>query len=276
MKAQADFPIGKVIVVSIILLVLASAAMNSIAVISAGHRGVLLTWGKVENRILDEGISFITPFMNQVVVMSVQTEKYSTEASSASSDLQIVSTEVTVNYRIKSERVNYVYQQLSMDFEDRVIQPAVQEVVKASTAQFTAEQLITQRPMVKSVIEESLKEKLSMISENSLEVQSVSITDFDFSPQFNTAIEAKVTAEQQALKADRDLQRIKIEAEQKIAMAQAEAKSIEIQSKALRDNPDILRLRWIEKWNGLLPQFLSTGAEGNDLILSLPTGTEVS
>jgi prohibitin 2 len=242
--------IGLLIVVFIVL----SAIIGSFATIPAGHRGILLSWGKVEPRILPEGISFIIPYLNQVVPISVQTQKYSTKADAASKDLQVVTTEVTLNYRLDESEVNSIYQTLGLSYEDKVIQPSIQEVVKASTARYTAEELITKRELVKKDIEDALTLRLS--SFKGILPQMMSITDFDFSPDFNAAIELKVTAEQQALKAQNDLVRIKVEAEQRIAQVTAEAQAIKIQAEALKSNPQLIALEWVRKFDGHLPNTL--------------------
>jgi len=271
-KEQEINPIkylAKPIALFVVAFIVISTIFGSIAAIQAGHRGVLLTWGKVEDRILPEGISFVTPYMNQVVEMSVQTMKYSADATSASKDLQDVMTQVTLNYHIKSTSVNSIYQNLGKNYEDKVIQPAIQESVKASTALFTAEELITQRPLVKEKIENAVKERMVNYS---IYVETISITDFKFSTQFTQAIEAKVTAQQQALQAENVLKRIKIEAEQAVAMAEgqaqsrikvatAEAEAIRIQGEALKNNPELLRFTVITKWNGLLPQYLGNSGD---------------
>jgi regulator of protease activity HflC (stomatin/prohibitin superfamily) len=269
----------RLIALMVVVVIVPTTIMGSIVTIQAGHRGVLLTWGKVEDKILPEGISFVTPYMNQVVEMSVQTMKYSADATSASKDLQDVVTQVTLNYHIKPTSVNSIYQNLGKNYEDKVIQPAIQESVKASTALFTAEELITQRPLVKEKIENAVKERMVAYSIN---VETISITDFKFSTQFTQAIESKVTAQQQALQAENVLKRIKIEAEQAVAMAEgqaqsrikvatAEAEAIKIQGDALKNNPELLKFKYLERWNGLLPQYLGCGGD-NDLILSIPEG----
>lgn len=264
---------AKLIAIFVVAVLLVSTIMGSIATIGAGHRGVLLTYGKVEDRILGEGLSFITPFINQVVPMSIQTQKISSLESSASEDLQDVSTEVTLNYKLDSLEVNKVYQELSLEFEDRIIQPAITESVKSSTAKFTAEELITKRALVKEEIEKTLIERIGKFG--GIVVQSVSITDFRFSPEFTNAIEAKVTAEQNALKAENDLVRIKVEAEQRIAIAQANAEAIRIEAIALKENPDLLTMRYIEMmastWDGVMPAFLMSGDSGSNFLLGLDT-----
>jgi regulator of protease activity HflC (stomatin/prohibitin superfamily) len=277
MKAQIGHSVGIIIAVFIIVVVVASVVLGSIATVGAGHRGVLLTWGKVESVVLGEGISFITPYVNQVVQMSVQTQKYSASASSASKDLQDVSTEVTLNYRIEANRANWIYQNLGLDYENRIIQPAIQEAVKASTAQFTAEELITQRPIVKAKIESALKDRMLNYS---IIMETVSITDFKFSPSFSQAIEAKVTAQQLALKAENDLQRIQVEAQQAVAQAQgqanatitkavAEAQAIRITGEALKENPQLVQLEWVKRWSGTMPNTLIIGGQTPSLILPI-------
>jgi len=268
MKGQPSVSsMAKLVTGGIAVIVVLSLVLGSIAAIAAGHRGVLLTWGKVEDRILPEGISFITPYVNQVVVVPIQTQIYKATASSASADLQIVTTEVAVNYHLEPARVNKIYQNLGLDWEARVIQPAIQEAVKASTAQYTAVDLIGKRPIVKEAIDIALKDKLSPYG---IVVETDYITDFKFSPDFEAAIEAKVTAVQLAQKAENDLARIKIEAEQRVAQAKGEADAISVQSQALKENPQYINLQWVNKWDGILPNMLIIGGDGNTPSLILP------
>lgn len=256
---------AKLFGILIIVIIAIATVFGAFAFIGAGHRGVLLTYGHVEDRILPEGVSTITPFVNQVVSISVQVLKFDGIATSASKDLQDVSTQVTLNYHLQAEKVNKIYQTLGLDWESRVIQPAIQEAVKASTAQFTAEELITKRPLVKDAIEVSIKEKLIPFG---IIADTVYITDFKFSPQFTNAIESKVTAVQLAQKAENDLERIKIEAQQRVVQAQGEADAIAVQSRALNQNPQYIDLQWVNHWNGVLPTTLIVG--GNSPTLLLP------
>lgn len=233
---------------------------GSIYTVSAGQRAVLLTFGKPDTNTIVEGLHFKLPFVQQIVKMDVQTQKYDNKASAASKDLQTVSTDVTLNYYISPERVPEIYTKVGVTYQDKVIQPAIQEVVKAITAQYTAEELITRRPEVKDKIDIALRERMATWG---IIVQDILITNFDFSPSFNTAIEAKVTAEQNALAARNKLEQIKYEADQRIAAATGEAKAIEIQARAIQANggKEYVQLQAINKWNGVMP--LVTG--GNSL-----------
>jgi len=147
---------------------------------------------------------------------------------------------------------NKIWQEVGKNYNSRIIAPSIQEAVKAVTAKFTAEELITKRETVKDQIKENLAERLL---ERDILVDEFNIIDFSFSAAFNDAIEAKVTAEQLKLKAARDLERIKIEADQKIAEAGGKAQAIKIEAEALRANAQVVELRWIEKWDGKTPAY---------------------
>jgi len=230
--------------------------------IGAGERGVVLNFGAVQEAVLDEGLHFRIPVMQVVIPVDVKVQKSESEAAAASADLQDVSSKVALNYHIIPDKANIVYQSLGINFKERIIDPAVQEVVKAVTAKYTAEELITKRPAVSDAMKTTLTERLLA---NNIAVDAFSIVGFSFSKIFMEAIESKQTAEQLALKARRDLDRIKIEAEQKITAAKAEAESLRLQRANI--SADLIELRKIEanikaieKWNGILPQVTGAGA----------------
>lgn len=230
--------------------------------IGAGERGIVLNFGAVQNKVLDEGMHFRMPIMQQVIIMDVKVQKAQTDASSASSDLQDVTLSVALNYHIIPDKANAVYQNIGLSFKERIIDPAIHEVTKAVSAKYSAEELITKRPSVSTAMKEALSEKLEA---SFIAVDAVSIVTFSFSKVFMDAIEAKQTAEQHALKAKRDLDRIRIEAEQTIAAATAEAEALRLQK--MNISPDLIELRKIEanlkaieKWNGILPQVTGAGA----------------
>ena len=187
-------------------------------------------------------------------------QKAEASCSSASKDLQTVSSTIAVNYKVLNGYSASVYKNIGMDYESVIITPAIQECVKAVTAKFTAEELITNRQNVGDQMMDLLKEK---IGEYGIEIQIFNITAFDFTDEYNAAIEAKQTAQQNALKAQQDLQRIKVEAEQTIAKAQAEAEAYRLKSEQL--TPEILISNYIEKWDGKLPTMVS-GDGGNMMI----------
>jgi regulator of protease activity HflC (stomatin/prohibitin superfamily) len=230
--------------------------------VGAGERGVVLNFGAVKENVLGEGLHFRVPIMQQIALMDVKVQKAVTDAASASSDLQDVTSSVALNYHVIPDKANLVYQTIGVQFKERIIDPAIQEVMKAVTAQYTAEELITKRPAVSAAMQETLTKRLLAYN---IAVDAFSIVTFSFSKVFTEAIEAKQTAEQLALKAKRDLERIKIEAEQKITAATAEAESLRLQRANISTDLIELRkveanLRAIDKWNGILPQVTGSGS----------------
>lgn len=249
-----------VIIGGIILFLL--FAFKPWAQVGAGERGIVQNFGAVQNTVLGEGIHFKIPIMQTVILMDVKIQKAITDAASASSDLQDVDLSVALNYHVIPDKANIVYQSIGVEFKARIIDPAIQEVMKAVTARYTAEELITKRPAVSTEMKDALTSRLL---ESNIAVDAFSIVSFSFSKTFTDAIEAKQTAEQNALKAKRDLDRIRVEAEQTIAAATAEAEALRLQK--MNISPDLIELRKIEanlkaieKWNGILPEVTGAGA----------------
>lgn len=241
------------LVLAVILII---GLLNPFVIVGAGQRGVITTFGAVQNKVLGEGLHFRIPFIQQVVKMDVQIQKTQTEAAGASKDLQDVHMTVALNHHIIPEMAPWVFQVLSVAYGDRIIAPTIQEVVKAVAAKYTAVDLITQREKVRQEMKLLLRNRLA---ESSIKVDDMAIVNFKFSKGFTQAIEAKQMAEQLALKAQRDLERVKIEAEQKVTQAKAEAEGLRVQKANI--TPELLRLRQIEvtmkaveKWDGHMPK----------------------
>jgi len=279
-KLNASMPGGaKIVLLAIIVLVIIGVvASSSVKIVDAGNRGILTHWNAVDltNPPLDEGIHFVIPFQDDVVQMEVRTLKYDTSTRSASQDLQTVQTTVTVNYHPDTERVHFLYKEIGLSYENRVIQPAIDETVKQVSANYNAEELITKRPLVKADIENAIRDRLNQFY---IETEVISITDFEFSPLFAKAIESKVEAEQKAQKAENDLIRIEVEARQleaqavglaaaNIAEAQGEAEAISIINNALSNNPFYLEWLKTQAWDGKLPLVVG---EGGTPFIAIPT-----
>jgi len=243
----------KKITTRIIIGVLAlTLILGTFGTIGAGERGILLQFGAVKDKVFNEGLYFKIPFIQSVVKMDVKIQKDEVPASASSKDLQIVTSKVAINYHLSPNKVNSIWQDVGRDYNSRIIAPSIQEAVKSVTAKFTAEELIVKREEVKDQIKINLAERLI---KNNIVVDEINITAFDFSQAFNEAIEAKVTAEQLKLKAEMDLERIKIEASQRVAESEGKATAIRIEAQALSANPRVVELRWIEKWDGKTPTY---------------------
>ena len=277
------------VIIGFIMVIVVLAA--SVKIVEAGHRGVLLNFGAVDTSAsLNEGIHFVVPFRDNIVQLEVRTQKTVENAASASRDLQDVSTQVALNYHVDPNTAQVLYQQLGFDYANRVIAPAIQESVKQVTARFNAENLITNRETVKGEIENQIKQRLAAYN---IDVETISITEFQFSEQFRRAVESKVEAEQRALQATNDLRRIEIEAQQakaravgeqqaniaqaegvrqaNVLKAQGESEAIKIIDVQLRENPRYLEWLKTQRWDGVLP-LVTGGGEGATPFIEIPAG----
>jgi regulator of protease activity HflC (stomatin/prohibitin superfamily) len=256
-KQKGKMGLGKAkIAIGIVIIIILILILNPFVMVGPGERGVVLNFGAVQPVVFGEGLHFRIPLVQTVIKMDVRVHKSQTDAESVSKDLQDTHSTIAVNYHILPDHANWVYQNIGGDYKNRIIDPAVQEVVKAITARYTAVELITQRERVRTEIKDLLKQRLQP---SNITVDDFAIVNFKFSQVFTQAIESKQTAEQLALKAQRDLERIKIEAEQKVATAQAEAEALRLQKANV--TPELVRLRQIEasikaieKWDGHLPK----------------------
>jgi regulator of protease activity HflC (stomatin/prohibitin superfamily) len=244
------------------LVIFGLMTLSPVVVISAGERGVMTTFGKPEERVYEPGIHFRIPVAQSMHMMDVRLQKGEGEGDAASKDLQSVHTRIAINYHLDPKEVVNVFRNIGPSTDiaaDRIIIPAAQEAVKAVTARFTAEELVSRRTEVRDAIGSLLREKMQR---HGLMLDEFAIVNFAFSKSFSEAIEAKVKAEQEKLKAERDLQRIEVEAKQKIASAKAEAEALALQKQQITS--DLLALRRIEnereairKWDGKLPNVTS-------------------
>lgn len=269
---------------SVLLLL---AVVNPLVIVPAGHRGVLTTFGRVEPVVLSEGLHVRVPVAQQVALMNVQIHKGEGAGEAASRDLQHVNVKVAVNYRLDAERVPQTFQRIGTleAVGERIILPAVHEAVKASVAQFTAEELVTRRADVRERIRGQLDARLR---ERGVIIEDFAIVSFSFSKEFEAAIEEKSRAEQLRMKAERDLERIRVEAEQRLTRAGAEAQALILQRTAETESlvlqrkaeaeslalqrreitPELLQWEALRRWDGRLPQVLA--GEGAALHLPLP------
>ena len=242
-----------------LFLLIGFLALNPFVLVEAGHRGVFLNWGAVTTNVVAEGLSFRIPVMQRVVMMDVRIQKEQVEASAATRDLQSVSSTVALNFHLDPTKVAQIYQEIGLDYIDSIISPVMQEAIKSSTSRYTAEELITKREVVRDDIKNIIKEKMTP---KGIMVDEFNIVNFSFSQSFEAAIEAKVTAEQDALAAKNKLDQVKFEAEQRVAEAQAEAEAIKIQAQAIQQQggANYVQLQAIQKWDGKLPTSFIPGS----------------
>ncbi len=270
-------------IIIILIIVLATSAF---VIVDSGHVGVIRTLGAVQPEPLPEGFHLKKPFMDKIEQVDIRLTKAKSKSKAASKDLQTVETQVTIQYSLTGPVAPLTYQRIGQRevVAATVIEPAIQESVKAVTAQYTAEQLVTKRAEVKQQIQKAIENFIDVTLKDkqvptALNIANVAITDFEFSEEFNKAIELKVKAEQEALQALNEKARRVTQAEaayqeRKLsadgeayeieAASKAKADAIAREAKALKDNPQLIQLRLAEKWDGTLPKF--TGSETVPLI----------
>lgn len=243
----------KILIPVIIVVVAIIVLANSIVVVDAGHTGVVVTMGKVNEGTLQEGMHFKIPFFQDVVIIDNRIRKLEVNTEAFSKDLQSVNTTLAINYRVDTAKSDSIYKNIGADYESVLVTPAVNEVLKAITATYTAEESVTNRQLISDGLVTGLNAKLNDIG---LYITDVNIIDFDFSEAFITAIEEKQVAQQKLLKAE-------TEKKTKITNAEADAAAIKIKAEADAEankiiaaslNDLIIRNKMIEKWDGVLPK----------------------
>ena len=229
--------------------------------VPAGYRGVEMNFGAVQNEVLNEGIHLRIPIRDSFEMIEVREQKVEANCSAASSDLQIVNSKIALVYKIDPKTANQLYKEVGTSYDNKIVAPTVQECVKAITAKYSAEDLIKQREAVSQEMRIILQNKLNSYK---MTITMFNVADFNFSESFNNAIEAKQTAQQEALKAENELQKVQAEAKQKVEQARAEAESLRVQKEQI--TPEMLELRRIEamnravdKWDGKMPGTIMGG-----------------
>ena len=250
-----------IVVTAAVAIVLLIVVASTVTIVPAGCSGVILTFGKVSENVMSEGLNFRVPFVQNVVIISNKIQKQEVDAPAVSKDLQSVSSNIAVNYRITSGSSASIYKNIGRDYETIILWPAVQESMKSVSAKYTAEELITKRAQVGEEVKQTLVDK---VSEYGISIEKFNIVNFDFSQEFNAAIEAKQVAEQNLIKT-------KTEQEQAIVIAEAEARVIKTKAEAQAEanrklaeslTKEVVEYEKIQKWDGKLP----TVTGGNALI----------
>ena len=255
--------IGKWIGLGVGVVLLLIVIFSTVVIIPAGTTGVVLTFGKVSDNVMQEGLHFKIPFVQEVVNVSNKIQKLEVAAQAVSQDLQAVSSDIAVNYRIGNQASASIYQNIGLDYQNVVLLPAVQESMKSVSAMYTAEELITKRTEVSEQIKTTLESK---IAEYGIVVDRFNIVNFDFSDEFNAAIEAKQVAEQNLIKTRTEQEQAIViaeaEAKKKVIEAEAEAQAITAKAEAQAQANETLtkslsemlvEYEKVQKWDGKLP-----------------------
>lgn len=251
-SAKKGVKIGIIAALAIIVI------LNCFTIVEAGHTGVVVTLGKVKEGVLQEGIHFKIPFIQQIVKIDNRIVKLEVETEAFSKDLQTVETVLAINYRVDTSKSYSIYKNIGANYETVLVTPAVNEVLKAITAKYTAEESVTNRVLISDGLVTGLNEKLNDIG---LYVTDVNIINFEFSEAFITAIEEKQVAQQKLLKSETEKQTAIINAEANAETirinAEAQAQANKILNESLSDR--VIEYNKIQKWNGILPKVTGNG-----------------
>ncbi len=262
-----DKKIIKIAIIVAVVFLVAVIGFNCFTIVDAGHTGVVVTLGKVNEGVLQEGLHVKAPFVQKIVKIDNRIVKLEVDTEAFSKDLQTVTTTIAINYRVDTSKSYSIYKNIGANYEDVLVIPAVNEVLKAITAKYTAEESVTNRTLISDGLIDGLNEKLNNIG---LYVTDVNIINFDFSEAFIDAIEEKQVAEQKLLKAETEKQTA-------VTNAEAEAQTIKIKAEAEAEannkikaslSDDIIRSKFYEKWDGKLPE-----AMGSDSIITSIDGS---
>lgn len=285
------FGLIKYALIGVVLLIVIVFFRSFYTIVGPGDRGILMNFGAVSTKILEPGFHFKLPVKQTVAMVSVQVQKKQSQESAASKDLQIVTTTIAVNYHLDPDKVNAIYRDIGglSSVENKIIDPAVANAVKAVTARYNADELIANRDKVRAQIEAQVKQSTRAYN---VIVNGLNITNFSFSREYDRAIEDKQVAQQRALKAQYQLQQAQIDSQKQVVeakaeaearierakgqaqatvlAAQAEAKAMVLKNKAI--TPEILELNAIQSWDGKLPSVMAGGKDGAVPFIQIPQG----
>ncbi len=235
MKSMKTAWLAVIVIIAVVLV------LSSVRIVGAGQKGVVTRFGQIQETALDEGFHLVMPFgIDRVWTPEVRIQKYESDADAASKDLQEVGATLAVNYRLVDDQVVDIYRNLGPLYRQRIIEPSIQESFKAVSAQFNAEELLVKRPEVKAQVLEIIKSRLE---KHNIEVVDINIVNFNFSKEFDKAIEDKQVAQQEVERANFRLE-----------TAKKEAEAIKVQAEALAQNANLVEWEAVKKWNGVLPK----------------------
>jgi regulator of protease activity HflC (stomatin/prohibitin superfamily) len=254
-------PLGRIamwLAVAVIAVVVVSVAGCGIKVVDTGHRGIKTRFGEVVSASLPEGIYFFNPLTSAVVDMDTRVQRQDGETDTYTRDVQQAAIKYTLNYRLQQNAAHLMYRDIGRDWEQKLIPQVVLGTLKEVVGKWDAVDLIANRDKAGNTAFEAIR---SNLAERNVEVSRLEITDIAYTREFENSVEQKVIAQQKAIEEQNRTKQIEEQARQKVLSAEAEAKSIQIRAQALERNAKLVEWEAVQKWNGILPQYmLGSGA----------------
>jgi prohibitin 2 len=254
-------PIGKIIlwaVVAAIAVAAVSIAGCGIKVVDTGQRGIKTRFGEVVSQSLPEGLYFYNPFTSNIVEIDTRVQRTDGETDTYTRDVQQAAVKYTLNYRLQQNAAHLMYRDIGRDWEQKLIPQVVLGTLKEVVGKWDAVDIISNRDKAANAAFDQIRANLA---ERNVEVSRFEITDIAFTREFENSVEQKVIAQQKAIEEQNRTKQIEEQARQKVLSAEAEAKSIQIRAQALERNAKLVEWEAVQKWNGVLPQYmLGSGA----------------
>ena len=240
----------------VLLLIVFLILFQPMTIVGVGERGVKVTLGQTSPVALDEGVHFVMPFISTIKKLDVKTVKSSIITMAQSKDIQQAKITYVINYNLQPDNAPKMWRKVGKNYVDIIVMPTVEGILKDVIGKWNAQDIVANRERVASEILNKLQVELS---KNYIDVTGFQITNIDYSKAFEEAIESKVTAEQDALKAKNQTVKVQEEARQKVIAAEAEAKSMAIRAQALAQNKNLVEYEAVKKWDGKLPETMLGG-----------------
>jgi regulator of protease activity HflC (stomatin/prohibitin superfamily) len=254
-------PIGRIVMwlaVAVVAIVVVSVAGCGIKVVDTGHRGIKTTFGKVVSASLDEGIYFYNPITSTIVEMDTRVQRQDGETDTYTRDVQQAAIKYTLNYRLQQNAAHIMYRDIGREWEQKLIPQVVLGTLKEVVGKWDAVDLISNRDKAANTAFDQIR---SNLAERNVELSRFEITDIAYTREFENSVEQKVIAQQKAIEEQNRTKQIEEQARQKVLSAEAEAKSMQIRAQALEQNAKLVQWEAVQKWNGVLPQYmLGSGA----------------
>src|SRR5689334_9600713 len=251
-----NIPIKRILMwvaIAVVLVIVVSVAGCGIKVINTGHRGIETHFGKVVSESLPEGLYFYNPITNAIVEMDTRIQRKDSETDTYTRDVQQAAIKYTLNYRLQQDAAHIVYRDIGPEWEQRLIPQVVLGTLKEVVGKWDAVDLIANRDKAGQTAFEAIRTNLG---ERNIEVSRFEITDIAYTHEFENSVELKVIAQQKAIEEQNRTKQIEEQARQKVLSAEAEAKSMQIRAEALEKNAKLVEWEAVQKWNGVLPQYM--------------------
>jgi regulator of protease activity HflC (stomatin/prohibitin superfamily) len=242
--------------IAILAIVLLSFAGCGIKVVDTGQRGIKTTFGEVVSKSLPEGLYFYNPITSTIVEMNTQVQRLDSETDTYTRDVQQAAVKYTLNYRLQQDAAHLMYRDIGRDWENKLIPQVVLGTLKEVVGKWDAVDIISNRDKAANAAFDQIR---SNLAERNVEVSRFEITDIAFTREFENSVEQKVIAQQKAIEEQNRTKQIEEQARQKVLSAEAEAKSMQIRAEALEQNAKLVEWEAVQKWNGVLPQYMMGG-----------------